>query len=93
MTSYPFPSFIIVGVTIDGARFRPSDWAERLAGALSTVNHDRRMVYSPHVQPGQREGFSCVRVNAAIRDNEPLAYAFLENFARDNSLKVVPWEP
>ena len=93
MTPYQFPSFIIVGITSDGARFRPSDWSERLAGALSTINFDRRMVYSPHAQPGLYEGLPCVFVNVRIRETEPLAYAFLGSFAKDNALKLVPWEP
>ena len=27
--------YIIVGLTSEGKRFRPSDWAERLSGVLS----------------------------------------------------------
>jgi hypothetical protein len=34
----------------------------------------------------------CVRVDARLNDVAPLAYAFMESFARDNDLKVVPWE-
>ncbi len=60
---------------------------------FSTINFDRRMVYSPHAQPGLYEGLPCVFVNARIRETEPLAYAFLESFAQDNELKLVPWEP
>ncbi len=51
------------------------------------------MAYSPYVQPGNQGGFKCVFVNARIRDIEPMAYAFLVNFAKDNHLKVEPWEP
>ena len=93
MTPNQYPSFIIVGIRVDGQRFRPSDWSERLAGTIATINLDRRMVYSPYVQPGQYENQPCVYVNSAIRQQEPLAYAFLENFARDNELKVVKWAP
>ena len=28
-------TFIIVGLTTEGKKFRPSDWAERLCGVLS----------------------------------------------------------
>lgn len=93
MTPYQYPSFIIVGITHDGQRFRPSDWSERLAGTMASMTPDRRMIYSPHVQPGIHDGANCVFVNAAIRDQEPLAYAFLENFARDNELLVLTWDP
>ena len=93
MTPYQFPSFMIVGITDDGARFRPSAWAERLAGALSTINVDRRMIYSRHAQPSLYERSPCVFVSARIRETEPSVYAFLLSFARDNALKRVPWEP
>src|ERR1700754_1811755 len=35
MTNPPPREFFIQGVTRDGQTFRPSDWAERLAGAMS----------------------------------------------------------
>jgi hypothetical protein len=62
MTPNQYPSFIIVGIRIDGQRFRPSDWSERLAGTIATINLDRRMVYSPYVQPGQYDNLPCVYV-------------------------------
>ena len=45
-------SFVIVGVTRDGKRFRPSDWADRLCGVMSAFGADHRMKYSPYVRPG-----------------------------------------
>lgn len=86
-------SFIIVGVTANGTRFRPSDWAERLAGIMSAFGSERRMAYSPYAQPGMIDGQKCVYVDCRIYDVEPKAYHFLRNFARDNHLKVLPWEP
>ncbi len=88
------PSFMIVGITGDGHDSDPAPgWAERLAGTLSTINVDRRMIYSRHAQTSWYERSPCVFVNARIRETEPSVYAFLENFARDNALKRVPWEP
>lgn len=84
-------SFIIVGMTKEGRRFRPSDWAERLCGVMSAFGAERRMTYSPYVRPGGHDGEKCVYVDARIRDVEPLAYTFLVHFARDNELKVLPW--
>ena len=91
MDPHQHRSFIILGITATGTRFRPSDWAERLAGTMSVIRPDRRMIYSPHVQPGSHDGHPCVFVDARIHGVEPLAYAFLENFARDNELQVLPW--
>jgi hypothetical protein len=91
MSSYKAESFIIGGTTRDGRRFRPSDWAERLSSVMSAFGSQRRMAYSPYVQPGTHDGEKCVYVDARIRDIEPLAYTFLVNFARDNGLTTHPW--
>jgi len=93
MPSHQAENFVIVGVTSGGQQFRPSDWAERLCGVMSAFGSGRRVAYSPHVQPGTHEGHKCVFVDAGIYDIEPMAYAFLVNFARDNQLKVTPWAP
>lgn len=81
--------FVIIGVTREGKRFRPSDWADRLCGIMSAFGADHRMKYSPYVRPGSRpNGDKTVRVDARLHDVEPLAYKFLVNFANDNDLQV-----
>ena len=92
-------NFVIVGVTLNGRMFRPSDWADRLAGIMSGFRAPgsgpaTHLGYSPWVQPILIEGERGVSVDAALAAHEPLAYAFLVNFARDNELKVrVPGQP
>jgi len=82
--------FVIVGLTRDGKPFRPSDWAERLCGVLAQFGADNRMHYSPYVYPIVVDGTKCVVVDAHLREIEPLAVRFLENFAKDNELMVRP---
>lgn len=86
-------SFVILGVTLGGVKFRPSDWAERLCGIMSAFGGDGRIGYSPYAQPGNLDGEKCVYVDVRIHDIETKAYHFMQNFARDNDLKVLPWEP
>ena len=93
MSPFHAESFVIIGLTSAGRQFRPSDWAERLCGVMSVFGAERRMAYSPYVQPGSEGSAKCVFVNARIRDIEPMAYTFLVNFAKDNDLQVKPWEP
>lgn len=93
MSHHQAQSFIIVGVTNEGRQFRPSDWADRLCGVMSAFGAERRMTYSPYAQPGSIESHKCVRVDSRIRDIEPMAYTFLVNFAKDNNLKIAPWNP
>jgi hypothetical protein len=86
----------IRGITLEGHAFRPSDWAERLAGAMSCFRpegsvYDRSSYigYSPYCVPRVIGGVKCVIVNQALRDAEPMAWDFVMNFARDNKLQVV----
>ena len=80
--------FVIVGTTLDGKAFRPSDWAERLCGVMSAFGGDHRMQYSPYVHPVTANGVRCVVVDVRLEELEPMAYRFLLSFARDNELKT-----
>ena len=87
--------FFIQGVTPDGQPFRPSDWAERLAGAMSCFRPDgvqggigAYIGYSPLCVPRVINGVKCVIVNEALRGVEPMAWDFVMNFARDNQLQL-----
>jgi hypothetical protein len=80
---------IIQGITTRGRAFRPSDWAERLCGIMSTFADDQQMRYSPFVRPMLLDGVRCVVVEPALADVEPRAYRFLLDFARDNELTVI----
>jgi hypothetical protein len=83
---------IIHGVTESGSRFRPSDWAERLAGVMAQFRPPgvagSHLTYSPYVLPVDIDGVRCVVVDKRLRDLEPLAYKFVADFARDNKLKL-----
>jgi hypothetical protein len=80
--------FVIVGTTLDGKPFRPSDWAERLCGVMSAFGGDNRMTYSPFVHPITAAGVRCVVVDMRLEAIEPMAYRFLLSFAKDNELQV-----
>jgi hypothetical protein len=88
--------FYIHGVTHAGKVFRPSDWAERLAGAMSSFRPGGAgaagigafIGYSPYCVPQVIDEVRCVLVNEALRDVEPMAWDFVMSFARDNDLPV-----
>jgi hypothetical protein len=95
MTASPPRELFIQGVTRNGKTFRPSDWAERLAGALSCFRPGgvkggpgSHIGYSPYCVPTVVNGVKCVIVNEALRGIEPMAWDFVMNFARDNDLQV-----
>jgi hypothetical protein len=84
--------FIIYGLTRSGANFRPSDWAERLAGVLAPYRPagslGGHLSYSPYSVPTVLNGVRCVVVDERLREIEPLAWKFVHDFARDNQLKT-----
>ena len=94
--SVPKPREVFIqGITKDGRTFRPSDWAERLAGAMScfrpggvAAGRGAFIGYSPYCVPRIIGGVKFVIVNEALRDIEPMAWDFVMNFARDNELQV-----
>jgi len=93
MISPTAKEIFIQGITKDGRTFRPSDWAERLAGVMCSFRPGgaypgSHLSYSPWCIPTTINGVKCVVVNRALRDAEPMAWDFCVNFARDNDLQV-----
>jgi hypothetical protein len=93
MVSSTAREVFIQGITRDGRTFRPSDWAERLAGVMSSfrpggAQPGSHLNYSPWCIPTVIDGVKCVIVNRELRDYEPMAWDFVLNFAQDNELTV-----
>jgi hypothetical protein len=91
----PAREFFIHGVTVHGKTFRPSDWAERLCGVMSSyrpggagAGRDAFIGYSPYVRPTTIGGVKCVIVDERLRGIERMAFDFVMNFAKDNELQV-----
>ncbi len=82
---------IIEGITQSGETFRPSDWAERMSGSLSTF-HKRRVIYSPLLQPIMKDGLKCVQLDPALQQSNPELYRAILDFAQQHNLKVGPDE-
>lgn len=94
--------FFIQGLTSEGRTFRPSDWAERLAGVMSPfrpggakLGIGAHIGYSPYCVPRVINGIKCVIVNEDLKGIEPMAWDFVMNFAKDNDLQVIEacWLP
>lgn len=84
--------FVLHGTTIDGERFRPSDWAERLAGVLAPYRPSggraSHLTYSPYAVPRIINDVRCVVIDSRLRGLEPLAWKFVHDFAIDNKLQT-----
>ena len=84
----------IQGLTSEGRTFRPSDWAERLAGVMSSfrpggATPGSHLSYSPWCVPTTINGIKCVVVHIDLKEHNVMAWDFVMNFARDNGLQIV----
>ncbi|ETD72536.1 hypothetical protein V757_03790 [Pelistega indica] len=83
---------IIIGLTKKGQKFRPSDWAERLAGVMAQFRppglQQSHIAYSPYVIPSDFNGNKCLIVDERLRQLEPRAWKFVNDFAVDNDLTI-----
>lgn len=81
------PKIIIKGITKDGKKFRPSDWAERVTGNLSTFkNH--RIYYSPLLRPSYQDGSRCVVIDPELQHVNPALFQQILDFANANNLTI-----
>lgn len=83
---------IIHGTTSKGKVFRPSDWAERLCGILSSFNKDNRLSYHEWVQPVVMDKIRCVAIVPKLQEINPSMFRFLMDFAADNDLRVMTYQ-
>jgi hypothetical protein len=89
MTNTPKNSgnIVIEGITEDGEAFRPSDWAERVSGSLSTFEN-QRIHYSPFLRPSLHHDTMCVILDKSLETTNPALYKEILAFARNNKLKI-----
>ena len=88
MTQSDGKKIVIEGVTTQGKTFRPSDWAERMSGAMASFKNSR-ILYSPLLQPSvNHEGYKCVILDPKLKDSSPEVYQSILDFARANHLNI-----
>lgn len=90
MTTPAHPEEIVIyGTTSSGKTFRPSDWAERLCGILSSFDKDHRLAYHQWVRPLLVGKIRSVAVGRQLETINPPMFRFLMDFAADNDLRVL----
>ena len=88
MTESERKKIVIEGVTTQGKAFRPSDWAERMSGAMASFKNSR-IHYSPLLQPSvNHEGYKCVLLDPKLKESSPQVYQAILDFAKTNNLKI-----
>lgn len=86
-TQTPDRRIIIEGVTLEGRIFRPSDWPERLSGRMASFKN-QRMVYSPLLHPGVKDGRKCLIIHVKLKSINPEMFAHVIEFAQLNHLNI-----
>ena len=81
------PKIIIEGVTENGTEFRPSDWAERMSGGLSSFRNNR-IYYSPLLRPSLYNQHKCLLIDKSLKESHPDLYEHIMEFAKKNKLKI-----
>lgn len=98
MVSTSSKELYILGLTRQGKTFRPSDWAERLAGVMSQFRPGgpqpgSHLGYSPWCVPTSVGPVKCVIIHSDLREYDVMAWDFCLNFAKDNELQVSDTRP
>ncbi|WP_455222631.1 DUF3579 domain-containing protein [Kaarinaea lacus] len=88
--SVPAPDnlLIIEGVHENGAKFRPSDWPERLSSTFGVFGKDHRLHYDPAVYPRVSNGQKGLAVALSLQWKNPSMFKAVIKFARDNNLRI-----
>jgi len=79
---------ILHGLTKEGRKFRPSDWAERLCGAVASYDKNRRITFHPCVALASIDGIKCVVIDASLEQDDEMLFGFLIDFATENNLQI-----
>lgn len=78
---------IIEGQTIQGKKFRPSDWVDRLCGILADFQ-GKKFSYSPYLRPMMFKNMQCVAVKRQLASLSPDVFNYIMQFANDNHLVI-----
>ncbi len=79
--------YLIESVTKSGARFRPSDWIDRLASWDATFDQ-HRLVFSDRLHPAVLDGQKVLVIEPVLRDENLAMFDSILQFAERNNLKV-----
>ena len=81
---------VICGETVEGKKFRPSDWCDRLHStlrALDAEDYEECAEYVHLINSGVGKG---VRIDRRLQKINPMLFNFFMNFVKSNNLAVAP---
>ena len=78
---------VIYGEMLNGGKFRPSDWGERLYSTLRALGEESDY-YANYVHLVNFKNKKCIVVDKDLKDISPVLYNFYRRFAQDNRLST-----
>jgi len=79
--------YIVESVTKAGARFRPSDWIDRISSWDATFAQ-HRLVYSKRLHPAFLSGQKVLAIEPVLASENPTMFESVMQFIRRNNLKM-----
>ncbi|MFP4155839.1 MAG: DUF3579 domain-containing protein [Halothiobacillaceae bacterium] len=87
MDSHQSYRYIVESVTKAGARFRPSDWIDRISSWDATFAQ-HRLVYSRRLHPANIDGKKVLAIEPSLERDNPQMFESVMSFVRRNNLKM-----
>ncbi|MBI5460712.1 MAG: DUF3579 domain-containing protein [Gammaproteobacteria bacterium] len=78
----------IEGDSPTNTRVRPHNWAERFAGNMASYGADRRLRYSPVLEPMVINGSKSLRLCRSLETSQPELFREILGFADHYALRV-----
>ena len=80
---------LIKGETVDGKKFRPSDWCDRLHSTLRALDADEYEECVEHVHLVNSDKGRGILVDSVLEEVNPVLFRFFMNFVKSNNLAAV----
>ncbi|MGC9456147.1 MAG: DUF3579 domain-containing protein [Halothiobacillaceae bacterium] len=87
MDSHQSYRYIVESVTKAGARFRPSDWIDRISSWDATFAQ-HRLVYSRRLHPANIDGKKVLAIEPTLAEDNAQMFESVMSFVRRNNLKM-----
>ncbi len=85
-------SFVLIkGETVDGKKFRPSDWCDRLHSTLRALDAEEYEECAEHVHLVNSDRGRGVLVAGVLEEINPVLFQFFMNFVKNNNLAAVSY--
>lgn len=77
---------LIKGETVDGKKFRPSDWCDRLHSTLQALDPDEYLECAEYVHLVNNNGGKGILVDRLLQTINPMLFKFFMSFVSSNGL-------